>query len=111
MKNLIFQETIYELHRDSLSQSRLLGWSIKEIKMPNPVGDLVQPHAQLTLTKQTATIFKAKTGNSSIFFLKNKLPRSDGPEVDATRLAGNKIDEEDLEKPVTSEALIVFELS
>ncbi|CAI6089272.1 unnamed protein product [Clonostachys chloroleuca] len=92
--------------------------------VPNPVADLSDPHVKLTSTNQTATIFKAKMGKSSIFavelrkisteLFRRKLLqlRSDGPGVDGIRLAGDESDdEEDLEKPVAAEDLILDELS
>lgn len=90
--------------------------------VPNPVGDLVDPQVKLASTKQTATIFKARMGKSSIFavelrkittevFRQKVLQlKSDGPEVDATRLAGDESDEEDLDKPIVAEDLIIDDL-
>jgi hypothetical protein len=91
--------------------------------VPNPVSNLVDPQVKLASTKQTAAIFKAKMGKSSIFavelrkvttgmFRQKELQlKSDGPEVDSTRLAGDESDdEEDLSKPVVTEDLILDEL-
>lgn len=90
--------------------------------VPNLVGDLVGPQVKLASTKQTASIFKAKISNSNIFavelrkvttevFKRNLLwLKSDGPEVDATRLASDEWeDEEDLGQPVDADDLILDE--
>ncbi|UKZ84051.1 hypothetical protein TrVFT333_011867 [Trichoderma virens FT-333] len=87
--------------------------------IPNGVGDL---QGTLASNQQTVTIFKAKVGKSNIFavelrkittgLFKQTLLRlmGDGPMVDGIRLASDEFDdEEDIDKPVAAEDLILDE--
>ena len=92
--------------------------------VPNPASNMVDPKVKLASSKQTATIFRAKMGKSSIFAVElrkvttelfsRKLLRlkSDGPDVDDTRLAGNEWDDEEYQdQPVAAEDMILNEFS
>ena len=74
---------------------------------PNPVGDAVDPQVSVGASRQTVTIFKGKVGESRIFALELKKVttegwiqkdlrlRSEGPQIDPTRIAAGRSDDED----------------
>ncbi|KAJ5387335.1 hypothetical protein N7509_009876 [Penicillium cosmopolitanum] len=91
--------------------------------VPNPVGNLFDPHANLSSTTRRVTVFKARTGKSSIFavelkkvttelFSKTLKLKEAGLTVDALRLAEVPIEspQEALEKPVDAEDLLLDDL-
>ncbi|KAF1954307.1 hypothetical protein CC80DRAFT_493812 [Byssothecium circinans] len=75
--------------------------------VPNPVGDAVDPLVGFSSNRQVVTIFKGKINESRIFALELKKVttegwiqkdlrlRSQGPDVDPTRVAAGESDEED----------------
>ncbi|CAI7601664.1 unnamed protein product [Penicillium glandicola] len=87
--------------------------------VPDLIGDQLDPQIQTSSTATTATIFRAKSGTSSIFAVELKritTPRfssrlrleRDGPDIDDTRLAGDEPDdEEDLEEAVLANDMIL----
>ncbi|KAH6869557.1 hypothetical protein B0T10DRAFT_371138, partial [Thelonectria olida] len=91
---------------------------------PNPVGDKVDPQVKLASAKQTATIFRANMGKSSIFAVELRKVTTDlirwkllqlkneGPGVDNTRLASDESDDEHYQdQPVAGENMILDEFS
>jgi hypothetical protein len=88
----------------------------------NPLGKKANPKLEATSSKQTATFFRAKMGESSIFAVELRIVttglihrkllqlKQHGPNVDDNRLAGADSDEDSEEEAPVDEDLILADL-
>jgi hypothetical protein len=115
-----------EIHYDGHAELPI-GQITMAAGVPNPLGDTGNPQAKLDAGRKVATIFKGKSGKNQIFALelrkittemfsrKELVLKDSGPDVDASRLAGDDDSDDgeeiDVERPVGIDELLIKDFS